>query len=107
VYAHTGETITHILHIDPKQATATAIAVFILLAIFAVLRLADCRQWNGGQIIIEIFDSADYHGFFLALVTTKWAQSLQTETSADAGMPPKHSSLIKYISEMLLLLLLL
>jgi len=52
-----------------------AIAVFILLAIFAVLFLADCRQWNGGQMIIEILDSADYYGFLLELATTKWAKS--------------------------------
>jgi hypothetical protein len=41
-----SETIFRVFDIDPKQAPAPAIAVFVLLAIFAVLHLADCHQWN-------------------------------------------------------------
>jgi hypothetical protein len=39
-----SETICRVFDIDPKRATTPAIAVFILLAIFAVLRLVLCKQ---------------------------------------------------------------
>jgi hypothetical protein len=38
-----SETICHVFDIDPKGATTLAKAVFVLLAIFAILRFADCH----------------------------------------------------------------